>query len=268
MAKAWLIASGKGGVGKSMTSACLAVALSRMGQRTVVVDADIGLRDQDAILGLENRVVYDVLDVIGKGCTLSQALIQHSLYDNLSLLPASQFARVKNLDPKGFRKVVAQLKGRFDQVLIDCPAGVERGLRGVVDAADEVVLISTPDDVCIRDVEKTAAVLAQKKAPRPWLIVNRLMPELILAGEMYSARVVAQTLDMQLLGEIPQDDMIYRALLKHMSPMEVDCEGRRALERIAKRMAGQQTPLPDYGKAQGGLLGRLFRRKVKVMRLQ
>ncbi len=268
MAKAWLVASGKGGVGKSMVTAGLAVALSRMGQRTVVVDADIGLRDQDAILGLENRVVYDVLDVIGRGCTLSQALIQHSLYERLSLLPASQFARVKNLDPKGFRKVVGQLKERFDQVLIDCPAGVERGLRGVVDSADEVLLISTPDDVCIRDVEKTAAVLAQKEAPRPQLIVNRLMPELIAAGEMYSAQVVAQTLDLQLIGEIPQDDMIYRALLKHMSPMEVECEGRRALERIARRMTGQQVPLPGYGKAQGGVLGRLFRRKVKVMKLQ
>lgn len=111
MAKAWLIASGKGGVGKSMVTACMAVALSRMGQRTVVVDADIGLRDQDAILGLENRVVYDVLDVIGKGCTLSQALIQHSLYENLNLLPASQFAMVKNLDPKGFRKVIAPAQG-------------------------------------------------------------------------------------------------------------------------------------------------------------
>ena len=220
MAKAWLIASGKGGVGKSMVTACMAVALSRMGQRTVVVDADIGLRDQDAILGLENRVVYDVLDVIGKGCTLSQALIQHSLYENLNLLPESQFARVKNLDPKGFRKVIAQLKERFDYVLIDCPAGVERGLRGVVDSADEVLLITTPDDVCMRDVEKTAAVLAAKKAPRPWLIVNRLMPELVAAGEMYSAQVVAQTLDLQLMGEVPQDDMIYRALLKHMRSEE------------------------------------------------
>ena len=268
MAKAWLIASGKGGVGKSMVTACLAVALSRMGQRTVVVDADIGLRDQDAILGLENRVVYDVLDVIGKGCTLSQALIQHSLYENLNLLPASQFARVKNLDPKGFRKVIAQLKERFDYVLIDCPAGVERGLRGVVDSADEVLLITTPDDVCMRDVENPAAVLAAKKAPRPWLIVNRLMPELVTAGEMYSAQVVAQTLDLQLMGEVPQDDMIYRALLKHMSPMEVDCEGRRALERIAKRMTGRQVALPEYGKLPGGLLRRLLRRKVKVMKLQ
>ena len=259
MAKAWLIASGKGGVGKSMVTACLAVALSRMGQRTVVVDADNGQRDQDAHMGLENRLGYDLLDVIGKGCTLSQALIQHSLYENLNLLPASQFARVKNLDPKGFRKVIAQLKERFDYVLIDCPAGVERGLRGVVDSADEVLLITTPDDVCMRDVEKTAAVLAAKKAPRPWLIVNRLMPELVAAGEMYSAQVVAQ---------VPQDDMIYRALLKHMSPMEVDCEGRRALERIAKRMTGRQVALPEYGKLPGGLLGRLLRRKVKVMKLQ
>ena len=113
--------------------------------------------------------------------TLDQALVKHSLYEKLSLLPASQFARVKNMDPKGFRKVISQLKSRCDFILIDCPAGVERGLRGVVDAADEVILVSTPDDVCIRDVEKTAGVLAQKEAPRPRLIVNRLIPELIEA---------------------------------------------------------------------------------------
>ena len=128
-AKAWLIASGKGGVGKSMATAGLAVALSRQGKKVVVVDADIGLRDQDAILGLENRIVYDILDVINKGCTLDQALVKHSLYEKLSLLPASQFARVKNMDPKGFRKVISQLKSRCDFILIDCPAGVERGLR-------------------------------------------------------------------------------------------------------------------------------------------
>ena len=267
-AKAWLIASGKGGVGKSMATAGLAVALSRQGKKVVVVDADIGLRDQDAILGLENRIVYDILDVINKGCTLDQALVKHSLYERLSLLPASQFARVKNMDPKGFRKVISQLKSRCDFILIDCPAGVERGLRGVVDAADEVILVSTPDDVCIRDVEKTAGVLAQKEAPRPRLIVNRLIPELIEAGEMYSAQVVAETLDLGLLGEIPQDEMIYRALLKHMSPMEVECEGRRAMERIALRMMGQEVLLPSYGKAEKGLLSRLFHRKVKVMKLQ
>lgn len=267
-AKAWLIASGKGGVGKSMVTSCLGVALSRQGQKVVIVDADIGLRDQDAILGLENRIVYDILDVINKGCTLSQALVQHSLYEKLSLLPASQFARVKNMDPKGFRKVIGQLRSRFDHILIDCPAGVERGLRAIADAADEVILVSTPDDVCIRDVEKTASVLMEKKAPRPQLIVNRLQPALIEAGEMYPAKVVAETLDLHLLGEVPQEEMIYRALLKHISPMEVDCEGRRALERIALRMMGQEVPLPAYGQAEKRLLARLFHRKVKVMKLQ
>lgn len=268
MGKAWLIASGKGGVGKSMVAAGLAVALSRKGKRVVVLDADIGLRDQDVILGLENRIVYDVLDVIGKGCTLDQALVAHTAYSRLYLLPASQFARVKNVDQKGLRKVISQLKKRFDVVLIDCPAGVERGLRMLADSASEVILVTTPDDVCIRDVEKTAAVLAEKQAPRPWLIVNRLIPELIEAGEMYTAQVVAQTLDLSLLGEIPQDEMIYRALLRHMSPMEVDCEGRRALERIARRMLDEPVPLPGYGAVRASRLRRLFQRKVKVMKLQ
>lgn len=264
MGKAWIIASGKGGVGKSTITSALATALCRMKQTVCIVDADIGLRDQDVILGMENRVVYDLTDVCAHRCTLPQALIQHTTEEKLYLLPAAQFARVKDVDPKDLRKIVRQLKNRFQHVLIDCPAGIERGLRGVLHTeCDDCLLICTPDDVCIRDVERTGSLIAEKKALRPQLIVNRLNAELIAAGEMYTAQVVAQTLDLPLLGEVPEDPVIYRALLKHIPLMDCRCEGAEALTRIARRMTGENVPLPGYGTKKPSLFRRMFGRKIQ-----
>jgi len=267
MGKAWIIASGKGGVGKSTISACLAVGLASQGQRVCIVDADIGLREQDALLGLENRIVYDLVDVANKDCTLSQALVTHSAYPGLTLLPAAQFAQVKDIDPKAFRRILSTLKAAFDQVIIDSPAGVDRGFRGLLNnELDECVVICTPDDVCIRDVERVTTMMMSMQMPRPRVIVNRLDPELIRAGEMYSAQTVAITLDTVLLGEIPYDSAIYRAQLKHISPMKVACEGRQALLRITRRMMGHDEPLPGYGTKPPSFLEKLFRRKLKEMK--
>ena len=267
MGKAWIIASGKGGVGKSTITAALGTAIARQGLKVCVVDADTGLRDQDLILGLENHVVYDMMDVCAKRCTLDQALIIYTREMGVHLLPAAQFARARDVDPKAFRKVIRQLKARFDHVLIDCPAGIERGLRGALHAeAEESILICTPDDVCIRDAERTGALLEKKQALRPRLIVNRLNPALIAAGEMYAAQVVAQTLELPLLGEVPEDPVIYRALLKRLPLMNCVCEGSLALERIACRMTGSDVPLPGYGTRRPPLWRRLFARKPKEVK--
>ena len=233
------------------------------------MDADIGLRDQDALLGLENRIVYDLVDVCNKDCRLQQALISPPNEPKLTLLPAAQFARAKELDPKAFRRIIAELKRTNDHVLIDGPAGIERGLRGLLSAdVEETVIICTPDDVCIRNAERAVFTLDGKHLPRPWVIVNRLNSELIRGGEMYSAEVVAQTLDLPLLGEIPEDPVIYRALITHMSLMDADCEGQRALSRIARRMAGGSIPFPAYGvKPLPWYRGLTHRRLKEVKRL-
>ena len=262
MSTSWIIASGKGGVGKSTITACLGAAMAREGRSVCIIDADIGLRDQDVLLGLENRIVYDMLDVANGECTLEQALVSPEGMNRLSLLPASQFARAKELEPKAFRRILIRLKELFDAVLIDCPAGVERGVRGLMNAeVDESVVICTPDDVCIRNAERMAAVMEKKGLPRPQLIVNRLIPDWIRAGEMYSAETVAATLDLPLLGEVPDDTAVSRAMLKHISPMDLDCEARRALTRIAWRMLGADAdaPLPRYGTEKRPWYRRLFR---------
>ncbi len=267
MGEAWMIASGKGGVGKSTITACLGLTLARNGKRVCIVDGDIGLRDQDAMLNVQDRIVYDLLDVAQGSCTLEQALISPEGEERLKLLPASQFARARDLKPTAFRRVLNRLKLFFDLVLIDCPAGIERSLRGLMsDAIDETVLVVTPDDVCIRNAERAAGVMEKKGLPRPRIIVNRLDEWLIRSGEMYSAATVSSTLDMTLLGEVPEDNFIVRAALKHISPMDIDCESRLALQRIASRMAGRDVDLPRIGATRQSWWQKLFNPTLKEVK--
>ncbi len=254
-----LIVSGKGGVGKSTIAANLGLALGKLGRRVCVVDLDIGLRDLDAILGLEDSVVYDLMDVVCQGCELPLALLPVPGAESVSLLPASQFARQKDLEPKALRKVIRQLRERFDEILLDCPAGVERWVRNAAACGvDQTLLVVTPDDVCIRDAQRTGDVLNKKNLPSPSLLVNRLDPELILAKEMMSAKQVADVLDLPLVGEIPEDPQVYRALLRHARLMDTDSPASEALTRIALRLTGQEAALPRLGLHRSGWFHRLF----------
>lgn len=264
MSQSLCVASGKGGVGKSVFTANLGAALARSGLSVVIVDADIGLRAQDSLLGLADNVVYDLVDVTEKDCRLDQALLMHPVIPSLSLLPAAQFARAKALNPERFRKILLLLKQAYDIILIDCPAGIERGLRNVLNAGvDRTLLITTPDDIAVRDAEKTAVLLDAKHLSRPDLIVNRLDKDLIHNGEMYSAQTIADTLDLTLLGEIPDDPVVYRSVLRHSLFIDYDCEARSALLRIATRISGKSVPLPSFGKRRGSLLRRLLNPDMK-----
>ncbi len=267
MGTVWMIASGKGGVGKSTVTACLGRALAQENRKVCIVDGDVGLRDQDVLLGLEDRIVFDLLDVTEGRCRLEQALITPENEPKLHLLPANQFARAKEIKPRAFEKLLKSLKIRFDVILIDCAAGIERSLRGLMNAAiDETVLICTPDDVCIRNAERTAALMEQKELPRPRVIVNRLDEALIRGGEMYAAQVVADTLDLQLLGEIPNDAFIYRSMVLHMSPMDIECESRKCFIRIARRMLDIDEPFPHYGTQKRSWFRSLFDPTLKEVK--
>ena len=269
MSTAWIIASGKGGVGKSTITASVGLCMAREGRKVCIIDGDVGLRDQDAILGLENRIVFDLLDVAEGRCRLEQALISPENDQKLSLLPASQFARAKELKSGAFRRILVRLKQLYDVVLIDCPAGIERSLRGLMnEEVNECILVCTPDDICIRNAERTAGVLEKKGLPRPRLIVNRLDEALIRGGEMYAAATVAATLDLELLGEVLDDSYVYRAMLTHQSVMDIDCEAREALQRIAHRMLDVPgvAPLPGYGTGKLSWFRRLFQPTLKEVK--
>ena len=259
-----LIASGKGGVGKSTIAASLGLALEKLGRRVCVVDMDIGLRDLDAILGLENAVVYDLVDVVCQGCDLTLALLPVPGTQTVKLLPASQFARHKDLEPKALRRVIRQLRDQFDDILLDCPAGVERWVKNAAACGvDQTLLVTTPDDVCLRDAQRTGDVLKAKGLPAPSVLVNRLNPELILAGEMMTAQQAAAVLDLPLLGELPEDPMVYRTLLRRTRLMDTVSPASEALNRIARRLAGQEVPLPGLGQRRPGWFRRLFSSRKK-----
>ena len=264
MSQSVLIASGKGGVGKSVLAANLGAALAARGKTVAVVDADIGLRSQDALLGLENSVVYDLVDCAKKDCSLEQALLDCPGVPGLKLLPASQFARVRAVEADRLRKILNELKQSFDFVLIDSPAGIEKGFRTLLNAGpDQVIVVSTPDDLCVRDAERTAQVCESKGLPRPFLVVSRLDNELIRRGEMSPARAIADAVDLPLLGEIPEDPAVYRSVLRKKLFMDYDCPARGAVLRIAERLLGGQVPFPEIGCARIPLLRRLFPKEPK-----
>lgn len=264
MSQAWMIASGKGGVGKSTISAALAVGLAKRGEKVVVIDIDIGLRNQDVILGMENRIVFDLIDVVNKDCKLNQALVYHSAYPSLALLPAAQFSRMKAIEAKDIAKLVRKLKETFTYVIIDCPAGVERGFLNALGTADDSILVTTPDDVAMRDVERVCTIIEEKGLPRPMLIVNQVIPELLTSGEMYTPDTVAQTLDLSLLGVIPQDKQVYRNLLKHQTCMDDDCPAQKAFDRIVDRLLGAMTPISDYQEREStSLWQKLFQKRKR-----
>ncbi len=237
MGKIWLIASGKGGVGKSTAAASLAVYFAKRALRTLIVDADVGLRNQDLILGLQNKVLYELDDCILKRCTLEDAMVQHNTYHNLYLLVGGQNAKPSDFRKKELNKIFATIKKYFDIVIIDSPAGIGRGLKNFIDLSDECILVATTDHVCVRDTEKTAGILFSIKHKQPYLVLNKL------EGNVKPSQI-AETLDMKLLGAIPFSRKFHETVVEGKPVLE--CRDKNVLlafENLASRMQGLDVPL-------------------------
>ena len=259
MGRAIVITSGKGGVGKTTTTCNLGAAIAQLGRSAVLVDADIGLRNLDVVMGLENRIVYHLVDVVQGKCSAQKALIKDRRLDNLWLLPASQTDDKDAVTTTDMRKLIGELKASYEYVLIDCPAGIEQGFKNAIAGADEAIVVATPEVSSIRDADRVVGLLAQAEVPAR-LIVNRISPNLVKRGDMLSQTDVIEILALELLGTIPLDDAIVATTNRGMpAVLEGKSVAAKELIRIARRIAGiegaQRAASPGFFARLGRALG-------------
>jgi septum site-determining protein MinD len=244
--RAIVITSGKGGVGKTTVTANLGSVLAQNGCKVCLLDADIGLRNLDVVLGLENRIVYHVVDVIAGRCRLKQALIRDKRNENLYLLPASQSDDKNAVAPEQMRQLGQDLKKEFDYIFIDCPAGIEQGFRNAVAAANQAVIVTTPEVSAIRDADRVIGLLHAQQVDTQ-LVINRLNPELVRRGDMLDQQDVIDILAIELLGIVPEDQGIVISTNKgNPAVFNEDYAASQAFWRIGRRLRGEIVPIPNF----------------------
>ena len=254
--RAIVVTSGKGGVGKTTTTANLGHALAARGANVVLVDADVGLRNLDVVLGLESRVKHHVLDVLAERVTLDDALIRDKNADTLYLLAASQSGEKDDVDTAAFRTLIERLRERFDYVLIDCPAGIEKGFQNAIAGADEAIVVCTPEVSAVRDADRVVGLLGDRVQIK--LIVNRLRPALVRKGKMLSVDDVNAILRLPLLGIIVDEPGVIVSTNKgEPISLEATSPTGAAYRRIAGRIAGTDTSVPEPPR-EAGFFAKLF----------
>ncbi|MEA3340362.1 MAG: septum site-determining protein MinD [Chloroflexota bacterium] len=257
-AKVLTITSGKGGVGKTTIAANLGVALAMQGQRVVVIDADVGLRNLDVMMGLENRIVYDLVDVIEGRCRLRQATVRDKRLSELFLLPAAQTRDKSAVQPDDMIRICDDLRERHDFILVDSPAGIEQGFRYAVAPADEIIIVTNPEVPAVRDADRVIGLIeAEEKGPAR-LIVNRIKPKMVERGEMLAIADVVELLAIDLVGIVPEDgDILVSA--NRGQPIAFSNNSSlvgQAFHNIANRLLGKDVPFLTL--REKGVLERLF----------
>lgn len=208
MSEVIVVTSGKGGVGKTTTTANIGMCLAKQGYSVLLIDTDIGLRNLDVVMGLENRIVYNLVDVIEGSCRYKQAIIRDRKVSNLSLLPAAQTRDKSSVQPEQMKKLIEQLKPEYDYILIDCPAGIEQGFQNAIAAAERAIIVTTPEVSSIRDADRIIGILNANEMPRIELIINRIRIDMVKRGDMMSVDDVVEILGVHLLGTIYDDENI------------------------------------------------------------
>ncbi|MBV9234065.1 MAG: septum site-determining protein MinD [Candidatus Eremiobacteraeota bacterium] len=250
-----VVTSGKGGVGKTTTTANLGATLAKRGRRVILIDADIGLRNLDLVLGLEKRIVFDLVEVAEGRCHLRQALIKDKRFESLAILPAAQTREKEAIAPEQFAAIVEEAAAQVDYVIIDCPAGIETGFRNAVAGAEEAIVVTTPEVSSIRDADRVVGKIAAANKPIR-LIVNRLRPEMVSSGEMLSVDDVCDVLAVELLGIVPEDEDVIDTTNRG-EPIALRDAGRLSAiyDKIARRLEGELVPFTTFDRQ--GLFGRL-----------
>lgn len=240
------VTSGKGGVGKTTATANLSVALASLGNKVVAIDADIGLRNLDVVMGLENRIVYDIVDVVEGACRVRQAMIKDKRLQELYLIPAAQSRDKNAISPADMIEVVNQLRPEFDYIFVDSPAGIERGFKNAIAPADRVLVVTTPEVSAVRDADRIIGLIeAEEKGPGE-LIVNRLRADMVKRGDMLDTEDVIDVLAINLIGVVPDDEAIIMST-NHGRPaaMENGSLAGQAFRNIARRLTGEDVPLME-----------------------
>ncbi|MFL2099321.1 septum site-determining protein MinD [Desemzia sp. FAM 24101] len=263
MSTAIVITSGKGGVGKTTSTANLGTALALQGKKVCLIDMDIGLRNLDVILGLENRIIYDIVDVVEERAKLHQALIKDKRFnDNLYLLPAAQNADKNSINEQQMINIVEELRGDYDYILIDCPAGIEQGFKNSIAAADQAFIVTTPEISAIRDADRIIGLLEQTEISDPKLIINRIRKRMMQDGEVMDVDEITRHLSIDLLGIIFDDDDVVRSSNNGdpivLNPKNAASQGYR---NIARRILGETVPLMSLKSEKPTFWQKIFGKK-------
>ncbi|WP_261133078.1 septum site-determining protein MinD [Bacillus sp. Marseille-Q3570] len=252
MGEAIVITSGKGGVGKTTTTANIGTSLALLGKKVCLIDTDIGLRNLDVIMGLENRIIYDLVDVAHNRCKLHQALIKDKRFECLYLLPAAQTKDKSAVKPEQMKAMVTELKQDYDYVIIDCPAGIEQGFKNAIAGADKSIVVTNPETSSVRDADRIIGLLEQEEIEAPKLIVNRLKPHMMESGDSLDVDEIVSILAVELLGIVTDDELVIRASNRgEPIALNPDTKASQAYRNIARRILGESVPLMSLEQDKG-----------------
>ena len=253
MSEVIVITSGKGGVGKTTATANIGMGLARMKKKTVVIDTDIGLRNLDVVLGLENRIVYNMVDVIEGNCRLKQALIKDKRCPELSLLPSAQTRDKSAVTPEQMIKLTEELKEHFDYVLLDCPAGIEQGFKNAIAGAERAIVVTTPEVSAIRDADRIIGLLEAAEFRNIDLLINRIRPDMVRRGEMMSVEDVVEILAVNLIGAVPDEEEVVISTNQGEPLAGDDTLAGQAFFNVCRRILGEEVPLLEFEQTTGFL---------------
>ncbi|MBO7353363.1 MAG: septum site-determining protein MinD [Lachnospiraceae bacterium] len=259
MGEVIVVTSGKGGVGKTTTTANVGTGLAKLDKKVVLIDTDIGLRNLDVVLGLENRIVYNLVDVIEGNCRIKQALIKDKRYPNLYLLPSAQTRDKSAVTPEEMKLLCEQLKGEFDYIIMDCPAGIEQGFKNAIAGADRALVVTTPEVSAVRDADRIIGLLEANEMKKTELIVNRLRIDMVNRGDMMSSDDVVEILAIDLIGIVPDDEKIVVSTNNGEPLVGDESLAGQAYMNICRRIVGEDVPFLDLN-AKKGFFARLFKK--------